>query len=212
MSDEFLDKYDLHWKLRRVKRFIVVLGVVVFIFINWGKTFLLIEFVWTCFLSRRHNLSVEATYAHVEIAAEQAGASFAYFLLCMCAVWLAHVLIDTFFAPVDLTEAELEDRRSSAMRRYKLLIREARSLEPAEKLVAENAILRSELSSLHEAIVRLRLEMDNIDRKKAKKMAQPINQKTQDLFDEVNRTAPKTTRVKSKISARLGRKRPAPEL
>jgi len=188
MSDEFLDEYDLHWKLKRAKRCVLLFGVALFIWANWGKTFLILEFVWTCFLSRRHDLPVNATYMHVDLSAAQVGGSFANLLICMCTVWFVCVFIDAFFAPVNLTEAELENRRSSAMRRYRLLIREARTFQPAEKLVAENVVLRSEMSDLHEAIVKLRLEMDRIDRKKTKRTAE-ANAKAPDLFDQLSRSA-----------------------
>ena len=178
MSNEFLDEYDQHWKLRRVKRFIALGGIAVFIVKNWGYTFLTAQFLWTCFLARRHDLPINAIYMHVDMSAAQAAGSLALMMICGAGVLTICIIVDALFAPVNLTEAELDSRRTAALRRYKLLIREARGLETSEKILAENIQLRFSLTRLHEDLTKLRVEMDTIKVKTSRKA------KTQDIDEQ----------------------------
>ena len=173
------------WRRSDVKATIRLSGLIMFLLMNFYTILPTLKFIWACYFVRRHNTPISADVAHTDFAIVTAGNTIAWAMIVAVIVHVACRVVDLIWPRMGPDEAELDVRRRATLKRCKLIQRETKSLESAEKLLENNAALRSALSKLQDELIKIRLEADKIQTRKtaSRNSARPA-EVTDDLFNQ----------------------------
>ena len=173
------------WRRRDVKIGIRLNGFIMFLLVNFYTILPTLKFIWACYFVRRHNTPISADVAHTDFAIVTAGNTIAWAMIVAVLVHITCRVVDLVWPRMGPDEVELDERRKAVLKRCKLIQRETKNLETAEKLLENNAALRSALSKLQDELIKIRLEADKIQTRKtaSRNSARPA-QVTDDLFNQ----------------------------
>lgn len=209
MFAELLDADNRAFTLWRLKRLVFVISLFIFIHKNWGSNLAVAEFLWVSFIARQGDAPLNAFYVEVNEATLAVASGMALLMVCALSAWIICYIIDLFL-PAYLSDSELKANRAKAAAHYQQISREAKGLEATQKIVAENLLLRSELSKLGEELQEIRVEASAIALQRSKKKAKPYNAES-DLFSDNAMPSPTSKSPKRLRITKRQHKRPAPD-
>jgi len=201
------------WRRRDVKIGIRLSGLIMFLLVNFYTILPTLNFIWACYFVRRHNTPISADVAHADFAIVTVGNTIAWAMIVAVIVHITCRVVDLVWPRMGPGEAELEDGRRAVLKRCKLIQRETKSLESAEKLLENNAALRSALSKLQDELTKIRLETDKIQtRKKTSRNSTQGDAATDDLFNHKPHEARPQQRLRPFHKKMANRAKSAPRL
>jgi len=209
MLAELLNIENRAFTIWRLKKAVFLISVATFIYKNWGSNLAVAEFLWVSFIARQGDAPLNAFYVEVNQATLAVASGMALLMVCTLSAWIICYIIDLFL-PSYLSDAELKANRAKAAKYYHQISREAKGLAATQKIVAENLLLRSELSKLGEELQAIRVEASAIALQRSKKKPKPANAES-DLFSNSAVTSPRSKSPKKLRLTQRQRKRPAPE-
>lgn len=178
------EAYEAHWKLRLKKQVVVLAFLCFSIASNWGENFQMLRFLWTCLFTDQHSVPLDKSYWDTEFVTFRAGVIMATFSAWMVTAYIVCLMLDIFRVRVDLTESELLEQRTRLERRHKDLASDLKRLKTSEELIGETFVTRKALASLHEDLVRIRLELSAVKAVKSRAKKSPTSVNANDLFDD----------------------------
>jgi len=185
---------------------IYVIALLIFIYINWGETHLMIRFIWTTYFSDQYGLGPEAMYPNADYAVFKIGRNMGRLFVCMGPAWLINRGLTALLPFFDADEYALYKREKAIEQRLKKLNDFEDILDITEKLAPNIQATANELNRLIDKALKLRLEIDALELKKKAKTKAAISQSEKDLFTQT--TKPRK-RAQSKPPKYWGARKPS---
>lgn len=205
------EAYEAHWKLRLKKQVVVLAFLSFSIASNWGENFQMLRFLWTCLFTDQHSVPLDKAYWNTQFVTFRAGVIMGTFSAWMVAAYIVCLMLDIFRFRVDLTESELLEQRTRLERRHKDLASDLNRLKTSEELIRETLVTRKALASLHEDLVRIRLEVGAVKTVKSRAKKSSPSANANDLFEETQALVAAPTKAKRRKIRRAPRKSPPPK-
>lgn len=172
VSREAEYKYDQYKRLKLIKRALLLGSALSFTVINRADVSAALQFLWSCYVSQRHDQPFEELNDHYHFAVFEIGSTVTQFVIVMSVAYFCSLTISLIWLAEDNDELRLEYQRQEAEKSYRQLAREARLYATSEDILEQNIKLRTqlrpindELSKLHDRLIKIRLEVAAIDNK-----------------------------------------------
>ena len=190
VSREAEYKFDQYKRLKLIKRALLLGSGLVFLVIKKAEAKETFQFLWSCYVSRRHDQPFDEIAEHYRFSVLDIADTAALFAYVMAAAYLLYIIISLMWPAEDQDEVRLEYRRREAEKNYRQLAREARLYATSEDILEQNIKLRDqllpindELSKLHDRLIKIRLEVAAIDNKQNPKPPKKQPAAEPDLFE-----------------------------
>jgi len=132
---------------------IYLIAFFIFLYINWGQTYLMIKFIWTTYFSDQYGLGPDAMYPNSDYAVFNVGRNMGRLFVCMGPAFLLNKALTALLPFFDVDEYELYKREKSIERRLKRLKNMEHTLDTAEKLSVHTYVNANEVNRLTEKVL-----------------------------------------------------------
>ena len=209
-------KFEHFARLRLLKPTLILGSGLGFVGINWSDVVEALQFLWSCYVSKRHDQPFNDIAEHYRFSVFEIGNTLMQFAFVMVAAYFCHHMICLISPAEDKDQSRLEYLSRSAQKHYEQLKREARLYETAENILEQNIKLRAQLAPINDelmrmgdALTKMRVEMSALDAKRSsRRVTKPkqVASPALDLF-EFTHAPPKPLTHTIKAMWRMGKPR-----
>ena len=212
-------KFVQFTRLRLIKRTLILGSGLGFVIINWSNVVEALQYLWSCYVSKKHNQPLNDIAEHYRFSVFEIGNTLMLFAFVMGAASFGSNMISLIWPAEDKDQLRLEYLSRSAQKYYEQLKREARLYETAENVLEQNVKLRAQLGPINDdlmrmsdALTKMRVEMSVIDTKRRPKHLIKSKQTTSSALDLFEHTScpPKPLTHAIKAKWRISKRRRSP--
>ena len=183
--------------LRLLKRTLILGSGLGFVVINWSNVVEALQFLWSCYVSKRHDQPFNDIAEHYGFSVLEIGNTFIQFAFVMVGAYFCHHVICLISPAEDKDQSRLEYLSRSAQKYYEQLKREAQLYKTAENILEQNIKLRAQIAPINDdlmrmgdALTKMRVEMSALDAKRSsRRVTKPkqVASPAPDLFEHTPR-------------------------
>jgi hypothetical protein len=209
-------KFEHFTRLRLLKRTLILGSGLGFVVINWSNVVEALQFLWSCYVSKRHDQPFNDIAEHYSFSVLEIGNTLMQFAFVMVGACFCHHMICLISPAEDKDQSRLEYLSRSAQKYYEQLKREAQLYKTAENILEQNMKLRAQLGPINDELMRMgdamtkmRVEMSAIDAKRSsRRITKPkqVASPAPDLFEHTP-CPPKPLTHTIKAKWRMGKPR-----